>query len=254
MHLMTDESKFLSFTEFKERFDIQTNFLIFYGVISSVKDLQNTVKTQPPSKGNYEPFMDVFLSVTKTNRIVYQKCVSSKQTTPSKTQSKWLTDCQITCFNSTNWKMVYKLPFRSTKISNLTIFQFKLLHRRLATNDFLNKIDIRPEDLCTFCRDERESLIHLIWSCRKTNSFWKLFQDWLIKNLILLKPNSSLSSAAVLGLKANFFSNTKQYFYFLVARYYIWTCRTRETNPKILEGFPSFLSTFNPSEIIPKPP
>ena len=250
---MTDESTFLSFTEFKEHFDIKTNFLIFYGIISSIKDLQNTVKTQPPPKGNYEPFIDVFLSVTKTNRMVYQKCVSSKQTSPSKTQNNWLTDCQITCFNSINWKMVYKLPFSCSKISKLIIFQFKLLHRRLATNDFLNKIGIRPDDLCTFCRDERESLIHLFWSCRKTNSFWKNFQDWLIKNLILLRPNSSLSSAAVLGLKANFFSNTKQYFYFLVARYYIWTCRTRETNPKI-EGFPSFLSTFNPSEIIPKPP
>ena len=144
------------------------------------------------------------------NRIVYQKCVTSKQTSPSKTQNKWLTDCQITCFNSINWKMVYKLPFSSTKISKLIIFQFKLLHGRLATNDFLNKIGIRPDDLCTFWRDERESLIHLFWSCRKTSSFWKNFQDWVIKNLILLKPNSSLSSAAVLGLKANFFSNTKQ--------------------------------------------
>ena len=49
----------------------------------------------------------------------------------------------------------------------------------------------------------------------------KNFQDWLIKNLISLKPNSSLSSAVVLGLKYNFFSNTKQYFYFLFTRYYI---------------------------------
>ena len=57
--------------------------------------LQNTVKTQPPPKGNYEPFFDVILSVTKTNRMVYEKCVSSKQTSPSKTQNKWLTDCQI---------------------------------------------------------------------------------------------------------------------------------------------------------------
>ena len=77
----------------------------------------------------------------------------------------------------------------STKISKLIIFLFKLLHRRLATNDFLNKIDIRPDDLCTFCRDERESLIHIFWSCRKTNSFWKNFQDWLIKNLILRNSN-----------------------------------------------------------------
>ena len=69
---MTDESKFLSFTEFKERFDIKTNFLIFYGVISSIKDLQNKVKTQPPPKGNCEPFIDVFLSVTKTNKMIYK--------------------------------------------------------------------------------------------------------------------------------------------------------------------------------------
>ena len=41
---MTDESKFLSFTEFKERFAIKTNFLIFYGVISSIKDLARVVQ------------------------------------------------------------------------------------------------------------------------------------------------------------------------------------------------------------------
>ena len=64
-----------------------------------------------------------------------------------------------------------------------------------------------------------ENLIHLFWSCRESNFFWKTFQDWLIKNLILLKPNSSLSSVTVVGLKPNFFSNTKQYFYFQVARY-----------------------------------
>ena len=122
--------------------------------MSSIKSLRNKVKTQPPPKGNYERFVDVFLSATKTNRMVYQKCVSSKQTSPSKTQNKWLSDCQITCFNSNNWKAIDKLPFSCTKISKVIIFQFKLLHRRLATNDFLNKIGIRPDDLCAFCRDE----------------------------------------------------------------------------------------------------
>ena len=91
---MRDESKFLSFTQFKERFDIKTNVLTFYGVISSIKNLRNKVKTQPPPKGNYERVIDVFLSVTKTNRMVYQKCVSSKQTSPSKSQNEGLTDCQ----------------------------------------------------------------------------------------------------------------------------------------------------------------
>ena len=60
-HLMRDENNFFSFKEFKERFDIKTNFLTFYGIISSIKSLQNKVKTQPPLKENYESFIDVFL-------------------------------------------------------------------------------------------------------------------------------------------------------------------------------------------------
>ena len=40
---MRGKSKFLSFTEFKERFDIKPNFLAFYGVVSSTKTLRNMV-------------------------------------------------------------------------------------------------------------------------------------------------------------------------------------------------------------------
>ena len=41
--------------------------------------------------------------------------------------------------------MAYKLPLHSTNATNLIIFQFKLLHRRLAKDDFLNKIGIREK-------------------------------------------------------------------------------------------------------------
>jgi len=50
--------------------------------IKSIKSLQNKVKTQPPLKGNYKSFIDAFYRVNKTNRMVYQKCISSKQTSP----------------------------------------------------------------------------------------------------------------------------------------------------------------------------
>ena len=186
--------------------------------------------------------------------MVYQKSVNSKQTSPSKTQDKRHADCEITCLNSINWKAVYKLPFSCTKISKLFIFQFKLIHRRLTTNDFLNKIGLRPVDFCTFCRDERESLIHLFWYCRKTIFLWKNFLDWLVKNFTSLKPNSSLSSTLVLGLRTDLFSNTKQYFYFPVTTYYIWTCKTRETIPQDTRLSELSLYLLVLQKIIPKPP
>jgi len=43
-HLMENETKFLSFSEFKERYNIKANFLSFSGVISAVKDLVITFK------------------------------------------------------------------------------------------------------------------------------------------------------------------------------------------------------------------
>ena len=131
-----------------------------------------------------------------------------------------------------------------TKATKLIIFQFKLLHRRLATNDFLNKIGIRENDICTFCRTEKESLFHLFCSCSETSFFWQGFKRWLAENQIKLKSNI-FTPDIIIGLRSDTLSNTKQYFYFLVARYYIWSCKIKQVLPKI-ERFPSFLSSLVP--------
>ena len=60
-------------------------------------------------------------------------------------------------------EMGYKLPFHSTNATKLIIFhQFKLLHRRLATNGFLNKIGIR-EKLMIFApfAEPKKSLVFI---------------------------------------------------------------------------------------------
>ena len=142
--------------------------------------------------------------------------------------------------------MVYKLPFGSTKATKLIFFSFKLLHRHLATNDFLKKIGIRENDICTFCRTENESLFHLFCSCRETSCFWQGFIKWLAENQIKLK-SSIFTSDIIISLRSDTLSNTKQYFYFLAARYYIWSCKTKEILPKI-ERFLSFLSSLVPFE------
>ena len=66
---------------------------------------------------------------------------------------------------------------------------------------------------------------------------------WLAKNQI--KPKSEiLTPDVIIGLRSDTLSNTKQYFYFLVARCYIWACRIKEVLPKI-ERFPNLLFFFS---------
>ena len=50
----------------------------------------------------------------------------------------------------------------STKLRN---FQYKLLHRVLALNPFLNKIGIVGDNKCTFCKLLDETITHLFYDC-----------------------------------------------------------------------------------------
>ena len=101
-----------------------------------------------------------------------------------------------------DWKAAYRLHFECTKISKLRVFQFKLLQRRLATNDFLKKIKLRDNDLCNFCQIEEETLIHLFWNCTVTSCFWHDFRQWLLKNESSVR-SLELTPSFVIGLKAH---------------------------------------------------
>ena len=86
-------------------------------------------------------------------------------------------------------EMAYKLPFHSTNATKLIIFHFKLLHRRLAKNDFLNKIGIREKIMIfvPFAEPKKESCFYLFWSFSETFLFLHDLMQWLAKNQIKLK-------------------------------------------------------------------
>ena len=84
-----------------------------------------------------------------------------------------------------DWKEIYRIPFRVTVDSRSRESQFKVLHRYLATNKFLNKIGLVPLFLCTFCERESESIEHLLIECDYSNNFWQDLINWF--NMIDIK-------------------------------------------------------------------
>ena len=98
----------------------------------------------------------------------------------------------------------------------------------MPTNDFLSRIGIQENENCSFCNSSSETLIHLLWSCTKTTSFWKEVIKWL-QEANLLSRNYPLTNTIALGLEPN--SNSIQINYcFLLARYHIWLSKTKPTN------------------------
>ena len=148
--------------------------------------------------------------------------------TPSNSQKKkWFNDCE-------NYKHSIKsciLPFYCTKETKLQSFQFKLLLRRIASNDFLYKIGVSSTDTCTFCEQNTETLIHLSNVLAKHTT--------LVQHQI--KPqNSSLTLPLCLGLVENT-EDILMHHALLIGRCHIYSSKLNKTLPNIQIFLPIFL-------------
>ena len=84
-------------------------------------------------------------------------------------------------------------------------------------------------------KGRNDTLLHLFWQCKVTSLFWGTFFQWL-QSCSFIQQRNHLVISTALGLKPDS-SNTKLqiYFFSLVSRYYIWTCKLRDEIPNLLQ-------------------
>ena len=159
----------------------------------------------------------------KYTKITYSAILQTVAAKPKKTQSRWFMDLSRYLPN-TDWKSTYKIPFSCTVQTKLQSFQYRILHRTLATNTLLVKIGILNVDNCTFCLSTSESkFVHLFWHCNITLSIWQSLAVWITESTGI---TFSLSCPTViLGLSDNICNNSAINFIILATKYYIYKCK-----------------------------
>ena len=80
-------------------------------------------------------------SVSKVYNLIRKWQLKKRTSTPIGRQEKWLRDPQVENVSDIDWKEAYTIAFKCTASTKLRTFHFKFLHRTIATNDFLKKID-----------------------------------------------------------------------------------------------------------------
>ena len=183
-----------------------------------------------------EAFTTVFLKSNKPSTLAYQKLVVLKCNYNISSQEKW---CNF--FPEARdliWHNAYMTAFKYIKSTKLTEFQFRVLHQTLATNVSLVKMGCKDDIRCFFCHEEAENFTHLFWFCSKIEPFWKHLIA-LPKDRKLLSNDYLLNSLVVLGLMPDTFKNKAAIsFVLLLARFYIWLCRSKG-NIQTIENFSS---------------
>ena len=91
------------------------------------------------------------------------------------------------------WIEAYNRPFQLFTDSRSRIFQYKFLNNILVNNFWLKKWGIQENSICTFCKQETETQVHIFWDCSVVTHFWSEIQCWLkSKNL-----NATLSKVII---------------------------------------------------------
>ena len=220
-HLMKDSHNFLSFDEFINTHKIQVKPMKYFGLISTLR--YHYSAHFPKKAGDTitpDPLLHTFLKSDKGNRLVYKKLLSTKSTSPVKSQLKWNNSFP----SDENWTPDWKAA-KCTKSTKLVNFQYRFLHRILPTNVFLTKIRIKEDQNCSFCSGSSENLALLFWLCPKVSLFWDNLVERL-ERFKLIPRNYSKDVAIFLGLRSdNSVSALQLNLCFLLARYFIWCCR-----------------------------
>ena len=153
----------------EEAYGIKMTFLCFSSLIRSLPD---NMKHTAIAK-EFGPVMPLRMNLIMNNanfsRFAYNTYTENKlhgiTQTNSKLKEKWLSD--LGCFEEDSFGKV----IRATKSTRNRMFQYKLVNRFIATNKYLKTIKIKDDDMCTFCRQEVETLVHVLWFCPKVQSF-----------------------------------------------------------------------------------
>ena len=107
----------------------------------------------------------------RTSASTFYKYVNTERQNLHSMKEKWNKDLDTTINNET-WKIIFS-NINNIYDNNLLWFQIKVVYRILGTKAYCNKIGILPHQMCSFCQNHTETLVHLFAQCVSSQEIWK---------------------------------------------------------------------------------
>ena len=231
--LLTDSGNFLSWQMARQKYNLRNKDIMkWFSLIASVpmswkveirnyfSSIENTCTsctlTIPQTKVSLLPDT----SVKAAYKILVRPLVKAP------TSQKSLEN--LLCRQDLDWASIYMIPRTVTVESKPRIFQYKLLNNILYSNDGLYKMGIVQTPLCSLCKQEKETVIHLLCQCHVTRQLWCSLNGWLqgVLRLPPLEPVTAMLRSWDLKNEANVLLNHLM----LLFKYFIYRFRNMNTS------------------------
>ena len=225
--LIDENGLLLTYEQFQIKYNLRTNFIEYMGIRTSVETYirRNQIHLGTESLFNcHWPFnIKLIMKSLKGSQDMY-KILTCKTLVPT-SQLKWERIFENTHLD---WKQIYSVPAKCCHNTKMHWFQFRIIHRIIATNDLLLKMKIRQNNLCSFCNLEEEKIEHLFWHCNVVNQFWDSVEQWIFdKSYYMVNVNKY---RAIMGIPNTSAAMQPINYILILTRHYIYTCRINSSN------------------------
>ena len=231
---------------FQTELAIQTNFIEVHGLFQIVNRAKDSLSVENIGYKLQQPIYPVPIKILlldkKGCQRIYQILIKNDIVPTS--QRKWHNELLI---NVLNWENIYSSIYKCTKDTNIRWFQFRLIHRILSTNVFLNKIGIKDSNSCSFCNNNPETLIHLFYDCPHVKHFWDETSEWLKGECTHIRSLDLTTVDIIGGIQGKQRTDKALDFILIQAKYFIYKNKYNNQIPN-LQHFKRCLLTSYKSE------
>ena len=158
--VLSENTEVLNLNELIEIYGIQTNFLEYGAIKTSITFLN--IITNLDVKG-----------VSK----LYKIRNSSKTNIITDIATKWKNKTGEE-FTNDEIEQAFIINHKSNINMYMEYIQYRFLHYRVATKYELLKMDLVEFDKCAFCNNT-ETIEHLLYNCEKSKAIWNKVESWI---------------------------------------------------------------------------
>ena len=222
--LIDENGNFYRYEQFKQKYNLDVNFLKFYGIINSVSQTVNLEGTVL----DIDTTLRKLLTVKSSSQAFYHSILSDMN---KYTKRNCLYRWEHVFNRQFEWQDIFANIYSYTNDPKLRNFQYKVIHNIFPNNKILYKMGIENSSLCPNCNESTDSLEHYLWYCSRIETFWTEVKDWINTNLninIELTPELAMFGKTLsIDHNVNAIAN----FLILHARYFIHCCRWTNNQP-----------------------
>lgn len=223
-----DYGRFDTYQEFVDNNGKIIDFVTYHGIVKSIpKRWIDILKQNQGERKDKSPLWSkkFFDTKIKKSKFVYAFVRDNTSISNDALITIWNNDLKLSLTQQDfNRLFIYaKTLSISTK---LWYFQYRTLCKKILTNVYFAKFDPNTNENCTFCSLEKETILHLFYSCTKVKQIWKALKRW-VKHFYSLEITFSAANILLLRYKGRMSKliNTL----FLITRFYIYRCKAQNS-------------------------